>query len=166
MTYAGRSFTLDAGEKLEHVNDAAKNLLMTHYQQRGLVALGYNDNGHEEEIAKRAREVNRKFKIDQIRRYNQDNENRKHDGKKYIPPTGKVRDYAEELHITLNEPYAVRDAEREAIASTKNENEALTKKVNELTDLVAKLLEAQGKGEPEPDKSELRVRKDGKWVKE
>jgi len=172
MKYAGRSFTLATGEKLDHVNEACKNHLITEFGRRGLVALGYSDAGHEDEIGEAARKTNLEFKKRQVRIYNETNEQRKLSRLGYQSPGKVIRQYAVELGIELLEPYTMKDEEKAAIAKSTIENEVLKLKLAaqetamaEMKTMMEQLL-AQKK-EPEPPKSGVRVRNsDGKWVKE
>jgi len=166
MQYAGRSFTLFRGEK-EEVNEACANHLLNAFGQRGLTFLKYGDD--EAEVGEKAKERNIEFKKRQVTLYNQTNEQRKLTRLGFLSPTQKLKDYALELGIELLEPYTLKDEEKAAISKSTVENEDLRKKLvaqevemAEMKAMMKQLLEAKEPKEP----SELRVRKDGKWVKE
>ena len=167
MTYSGRSFTLLRGQK-EEVSEACANHLLNAFGQRGLTYLKYGDD--EETVGKTARERNIEFKKRQVRDYNQTNEQRKLTRLGYLPATPKLKEYALELGIELIEPYSLKDEEKSAIAKSTIENEILKvkletqeKEMAELRTMMKQIMENQKPPEPE---SGLRVRKDGKWVKE
>src|SRR5574343_69684 len=160
MQYAGISLKLKPGEK-EMFNNKCANHLLNSFGQRGLSALHYGCD--EEKIKEDGIKRNMDFKKRMVVNYNQTNENRKHQNLGYHPPTEEIQKYAIELGLKLFEPYSVRDAEREAISQTSIENEKLKNEVAELKEMVKQLLEQ--KSEP-VQKSELRVRKDGKLVKD
>jgi hypothetical protein len=136
MQYAGISLTLKAGEKRAYEIACARHLL-NGFGQRGLTSLSYGAN--EEEIAKEGRERNIEFKKRMVTEYNQRNENRKHMGLNYHPPTEHVKKYAIELGLELLEPYRVRDEERGEVADLRKENRDLKNQVN---DMMAQFKEA------------------------
>jgi hypothetical protein len=161
MQYAGVSFTIRAGEKKELEGNCAGAILNS-YGPRGLTALKYGDEVNEAKIGADARERNHEFKTRQVVIYNQQNENRQHMKLGYLPPSEKIKAYALELGIKLLEPYNVREEERAGISEAKRENEALKEEMAELKAMLKQLITKE-----EPEKpSELRVRRDGKWVKE
>jgi hypothetical protein len=160
MQYAGISLTLKPGQQ-EMFNNKCANHLLNSFGQRGLSALFYGCD--EEKVKADGVKRNTEFKKRMVVNYNQTNENRKHQNLGYHPPTEQIQKYAIELGLKLFEPYSIRDAEREAISHTAVENEKLKNEVAELKEMVKQLLVQ--KAEPEP-KSELRVRKGGKWVKD
>ena len=137
MQYAGRSFTLEAGEKLE-VNEACANHVLNSFGQRGLTFLKYGDD--EDTVGKEAKQRYEDFKKRQVSVYNVMNEQRKMGGLGYVPPSEKIREYALELGITLLEPYTLKDKEKEGIARANRENEELKAQVLELTNLVQQLI--------------------------
>lgn len=150
MTYAGRSLSLVPDEKIAGINEACKNHLINEFGRRGLVALGYSDSGHEDEIAAKAKEINKRFKKEQVIRYNEDNASRRLKNLGGVSPSKKVKEYALELGIRLDEPYVVNDVEKEAIAKTSVENEVLKQKLaaqqtemDELKKMMKQLLEAK-----------------------
>jgi hypothetical protein len=159
--YAGISFTIKAGEKRELDGNCAGAILNS-FGARGLTSLKYGDEVNEAKIGADAISRNKEFKTKQVIVYNQQNENRKHMNLGYLPPTSKIKEYAIELGLKLLEPYAVRDEERAGISETKRENESLKTEMAELKAMMRQLMDKQ-----EPEKpSELRVKRDGKWVKE
>jgi hypothetical protein len=158
MQYAGISIGLKSGQKEIFAIKCATHLLNA-YGQRGLTSLTYGSD--EEKVAKDAIQRNKDFKLKQVVEYNQRNESRKSMQLGYLPPSDSVKKYAIELGLKLLEPYAVRDEERAGISETKRENEALKEEMAELKAMMKQLMKKEPK---EP--SELRVRKDGKWVKE
>lgn len=138
MQYAGRSFTLESGQK-EEVNEACANHLLNAFGQRGLTFLKYGDN--EDAVGADARARNLAFKKRQVELYNTMNEQRKMTRMGYLPPNVAVRKYAIELGIELLEPYTLKDEEKAAIAETSMENEILKRQVAKLTETMNQLLE-------------------------
>jgi hypothetical protein len=168
LQYAGFSFTIKAGEK-RHLEINCANYALTAMGPRGLTSLVYGDEARESQIGADAISRNKEFKTRQIVLYNQQNENRKHMNLGYLPPADHLKKYALELGLKLLEPYSVRDEERNAISQTKAVNEDLSARLSaqdkEMAELKAMLKQLMTKEEPK-EPSELRVRKDGKWVKE
>ena len=135
MQYAGRSFTLASGEKLD-VNEPCANHVLNAFGQRGLTFLKYGDD--EDEVGSKAKQRNIDFKKRQVTVYNQTKEQRKLTRLGYLEATPKLKEYALELGIALIEPYTLKDEERAAIAKGTLENEALRQQLAEQ----AKQLEA------------------------
>ncbi len=140
-----------------------------------MTSLKYGDEPHEKEIGDAAIERNLEFKKRMVTNYNQQNENRKHMQLGYLPPTKLLKQYAIELGLKLLEPYAIREEERAGIAKASIENEELRKKIlaqdAEMAEIKAMMKQYLTARPPEPPedekpKSDLRVKKDGKWVKE
>jgi hypothetical protein len=124
MMYAGRGIVLDPGEKLK-VEDAAGRHLLNAFAPRGLCALEFGDD---EAIASEGgRERNLEFKKRMVMNHNQGNVARKQQGLSYRTPIKVVREYAKELGLTLDEPYAVRDKEHDRLAVLENTVDNLTK---------------------------------------
>jgi hypothetical protein len=160
MKYAGRSFTLAAGQRIDHINEAAKNHLINAWSPRGLVALGYADHGHETEIGEGAKKTNLEFKRTQVRRYNEQNEQRKMSRMGFLPAPKKVKEYAVELGIQLLEPYTLKDEEKAAIATTSLENEKLkiqlaetNRQLAEMQEMMKQFMAGQ---EPRPERPKER----------
>jgi len=156
MQYAGISIGLKAGERQTFAIKCAMHLL-NGFGQRGLTSLTHGCD--EEKIGREAIQRNRDFKEKQVVEYNQRNENRKAMNLGFLPPTEQLKKYAIELGLKLLEPYTVRDEERAGITAAKQENEALKQEISELREMMKEFMEGQ-------KPSELRVKKDGKWVKE
>jgi len=172
MQYAGISLMMKAGQKEAFAMKCAMHLLNA-FGQRGLTSLMHGAD--EEKIGKEAIKRNLDFKTKQVVEYNQRNENRKAMGLGFLPPTETLKKYAIELGLKLLEPYQVRDEERAGIAKASVENEELKKKLAsqevEMAEIKAMMKQyfatrPPESPEPEPPKSEVRVRKEGKWVKE
>ena len=151
MQYAGRSFTLESGQKAT-VNDACANHLLNAFGPRGLTFLSYGDD--EKDIEIKAKERNYEFKKRQVQVYNQTNEQRKLTRLGYLPPSKKLKEYALELGIELIEPYSMKDEERAAISKSTVENELLkaqaaqqAKEITELKEMMKQLM-----SEKEPKK--------------
>ena len=159
MQYAGISIAMEPGEKQIFAIKCATHLL-NGYGQRGLTSLVYGAD--EEKVGADAKSRNLAFKKKQVVEYNQRNEHRKASGMGYLPPTEEVKKYALELGLKLLEPYTVRDEEREKISETANENAALKAEVAELKAMMQQFMASQS--EPK-QKTEVRRRVDGKWVK-
>ena len=137
--------------------------LLNAFGQRGLTSLPYG--GDEEKISKEAIQRNLAFKKKQVVEYNQRNENRKAMNLGFLPPTEEIKKYALELGLKLLEPYTVRDEERAGIAKASVENEDLKQKLEAQSKEMAELKEMMKQLMPQ-EKSEARVKRDGKWVKE
>ena len=169
MQYAGISLRLEPGEKQLFAIKCATHLLNA-FGQRGLTSLTYGAD--EEKVGAAARERNEEFKKKQVIEYNQRNESRKQMGMGYLPPTPTVKQYAIDLGLQLLEPYSVRDEERNAISQTAAENkelrDKLTAQANEMAELKTMMQQLLAKKEPEKKEpeSQLRVKRDGKWVRE
>ena len=169
MQYAGISISLKPGQRqVYHIKCA--NHLLNAFGQRGLTSLPYGAD--EEKIGKDAIKRNKDFKTKQVVDYNQRNENRKAMNLGYLPPTEKLKEYAIELGLKLLEPYQVRDEERAGIANANTETAALKTELEstktqlaEMKAMMEQLLAQKKEPKPEP-KSNLKVRKDGKWVTE
>lgn len=113
MLFGGRGFPVKAGEKVK-VEDACGKQLTNVYGMRGLCSLEFGDV--EEEVAAAGRERNLAFKRKMVGQHNYRNVVRKQQGLAYTPPTKDVRRFAEELKITLDEPYAAREKEHDRLA--------------------------------------------------
>lgn len=150
VQYAGRSLTIKSGERLE-VNEACGNHLLNNFGQRGLTYLKYGDD--EDSVKKDAIARNVNFKKKMIGEFNQRNEQRKMTGGMgYLYPTKKLQEYAVELGIELMEPYTMKDAEKEAIAKSteenqklKEENAALRGDVERIKQMLTQLIEDKEK---------------------
>ena len=165
MQYAGISIAMPPGTQQVFAIKCATHLLNA-FGQRGLTSLTHGCD--EDRVGKAAIQRNKEFKEKQVVEYNQRNENRKAMQLGYLPPTESLKKYAIELGLKLLEPYTVRDEERAGIAKASVENEDLKKKLeaqekemSEMRGMMKQLLENQSK-----PKDELRVKKNGKWVKE
>jgi len=164
IQYAGISFTIVSGEKRKFEINCANHIINS-FGARGLTPLKYGDEANEEKIGKDGIERNLSFKKRQITLYNQQNENRKHMNLGYQPPTELLKKYAIELGLKLLEPFTVRDEERAGIAKASVENEELKQKLEAQSKEMAELKDMMKEFMAGP-KSEARVKKDGKWVKE
>jgi hypothetical protein len=166
MEYQGLTLHLKAGEKHPTTVKCANHLLNS-FGQRGLTSLAYGCD--EKQVGEDAIQRNREFKINMVRRYNETNGSNKLKGLPSQIPTKVIKAYALELGIELLEPYAMKDEERAAISKSTSENESLkaqladqAKQMEEMQTMMKQLMTKEEPKEP----SELRVRRDGKWVKE
>ncbi len=184
MQYAGISLSIEpsAEPKQEHTFPVRCSMhLLNAYGQRGLTSVPFGATAEQiEKIRKEAIARNIEFKKHQILIYNQTQEQRKMTGHLgYQTPTPELKKYAIELGIKLMEPYSFKDAEMEAVARTSLENDKLKLQIEEMQRKheaemaeIKELMKAYPRpAEPpddEPSKTGggLRVRKDGKWVKE
>lgn len=189
LQYAGVSFSIKSGEKIE-VPTNCGNHIMNSYEQRGLCRLIYGAD--EAKVAEQGRAKNAEFKQRTVAKFNEVNANRKSQGLGSHIPSGEMRKYASELKVELDEPYAPRDEEKVKIQSQEATISSLQATLASLmakmdTMATAQARQTMGNG-PEKDtqkisglapiimdtmakedggfKSERRVRKDGKWVKE
>lgn len=165
LQYAGFSFTIKAGEK-RHLDINCANYALTAMGARGLTSLVYGDESREAKIGEDAIARNKEFKTRQVVLYNQQNENRKHMNLGFLPPAEHLKKYALELGLKLLEPYSVRDEERNAISQTRQVNEDLSLRLAQQDKEMAELKEMIKQLMPQKEPSELRVKRDGKWVKE
>jgi len=140
--YQGRVYSFPSGHK-EEMEDACAKHILTAFGQRGITFLKYGDT--EDDIGSKARKINREFKIRQVETYNQTNEGRKTQGASYLTPPAMVRKYAEELGIALNQPYVVRDKEREASDALVAENKELKSRLSALEGMLQKLIDQNEK---------------------
>lgn len=161
-TYGGQTFRIPKFPEDGHlirVDDNKGNHILNQLGPRGLTSLDYGDEGAiKEKKAKDGIKRNRDFKLKQILRYNQDNEQRKATQRIYVDPPAFIKDYAKELGIGLLEPYQVADVKNEEIAELKKqaekrdqENTELRNTVKELMDTVKELL---GKTQKSPEEIE------------
>jgi len=156
MQHQGVSFSLKAGDKVE-VEDARARHVLNSMGPRGLTTLFYGCD--EEKIKRDAVLRNLAFKKKQITEYNQRNENRKMEGKSYLPPTEKVTEYAIELGLKLLEPFTMKDEERSEISKAKEENAGLKREMEEMREMMSELLKRLPDEPPEKNKGG-RPRKD------
>ncbi len=159
MQYAGRSFTLHSGERLE-VNEKCANHVLNAFGQRGLTYLKYGDD--EKVVGDEAIARNRDFKRVQIQRYNEMNEQRKLSRLGSLSATPILKKYALELGIELLAPYTLKDEEKEAISKSTIENETLRLKLTaqetemaELRKMLKQIIENQG-AEVKPERPKER----------
>ena len=137
MVYAGIDFILESGQKRQ-ADDACANHLLNSHGPRGLCQLVYGDD--EKVVAKLGVQRNLEFKKNQVSRYNIMNEQRKMQGLGYLRPTEEIRKYAVELGLSLLEPYALKDEEKDAISTLQRENRELKSQLGELMIQINKFL--------------------------
>ncbi len=137
MQYAGRSFTLHSGERLE-VNEKCANHVLNAFGQRGLTYLKYGDD--EKVVGDEAISRNKDFKRLQIQRYNEMNEQRKLSRLGSLSATPILKKYALELGVELLAPYTLKDEEKEAISKSTLENEVLKQKLAAQDIMLEKLM--------------------------
>lgn len=117
----------------KEVSDPCANHLITALGKRGLCVLQYGDHGEKEEAkAEAGRKRNLEFKKTQVIQHNRQNEDHKQTNRPYISPSDIVRKYAEELGLSLMEPYHVKDMQSEEMGT-------LRKQVAQLLETVAAL---------------------------
>jgi hypothetical protein len=151
MQYSGVSFTIKAGYK-QTLSANAANHILNAYGPRGLSYLQFGAD--EDKIAAAGKQRNEDFKRRQVTEFNIRNENRKNMNMGYLPPSGKVKEYALELGLELMQPYAPRDAEREKINEQNKEIEALRKSNADIMEKLDMLLATKdvSKETSEPEK--------------
>ena len=146
MMFSGKTIFLNPGEKLK-VDESCGKHLLNGFTPRGLCSLEHGDN--EEEVGKDGKLRNQNFKKRMVMDHNQRNVIRKQQGLSYIEPTKKIQEYSNELGIGLDEPYAIRDKEKDRLLMLEKENQEQKKSISELTDLVRQLLDKETKPEEE-----------------
>ena len=184
MQYAGISLSMEPTEapSQEHTYPVRCAMhLLNAYGQRGLTSVPYGCTAEQiERIRKEAITRNIEFKKHQVLVYNQTQEQRKMSGHLgYQMPTPELKQYAIELGVKLMEPYSFKDAEMAAVAKTSLEDdklkmqmaEMMAKHEAEMAEIKALMKSYPRPAEPpdeEPKKGYdgLRVRKNGKWVRE
>jgi hypothetical protein len=129
MQYSGLSLTMKAGEIQVFEINCAKHLL-NGFGQRGLTSLVFGcDDKTKRGIGEAARKRNIDFKTRMVTDYNQRNANRKQMGLGYLPSSEKVREYASTIGIKLDDPYSVRDPERDRTEVLETENKRLNSEI-------------------------------------
>jgi hypothetical protein len=137
MMFGGKTIFLPAGEKLK-VEDSCGRHLLNGFTTRGLAVLDFDSNI--EEVTTDGKARNMAFKKRMVMEHNHRNVVRKQQGLSYTEPTKILRQYAEELGITLDEPYAVRDKEHDRLVLLERENQDLRKSIAETNDLIRQLM--------------------------
>jgi hypothetical protein len=137
MVFAGMDVIMKPGAKLQS-DDAKANHLLNAFGQRGLCQLVFGDK--EEVVGKAGVERNTEFKKAQVVRYNLMNEQRKNQGQSYLTPSKQIQGYAQELGISLLEPYALKDLQASAMTDLTQKNKDLEHKFSELSAQNAELL--------------------------
>jgi hypothetical protein len=140
--YQGRVYQFPSGHR-EKMEDSCAKHILTAFSPRGMVSLEYGDEKREDEIGAKGRDINRQFKIKQIETYNQTNEARKMQGASFLTPPPQVRKYAEELGIALNQPYVVKDKDREAMSALEKENNELKERLSKMEGMMQQILDGQ-----------------------
>jgi len=171
--YVGETVRIDAYPNPGHmlkVDDARARHVLNVLGPRGLSTLDYGDEGDAKEAkAKSGRNRNKAFKRKQIIEFNQLNQGNEQRKLPYIVPTKQLVEYADELGITLLQPYSHPDEGREKVSGLLNEvkeKDTLIKEqgkqisdlgsqVSTLSDQVSKLIE--GFKQPKPDKNDVWV---------
>ena len=154
MQYAGISFTLKPGQKREVEINCAKHVLNA-FGQRGLTYLKYGDK--EDDIAKEAKKRNFDFKKKQIVDHNTRNEQRKQMGLGYLDAGKKIREYSEQLGVSLVEPFQTLDRKDDGeIAKLRLENMELKTRVDRMMTMMENFMaqkdETKAPEEPPPKK--------------
>jgi hypothetical protein len=111
----------DPGHMLK-VDDARARHVLNVLGPRGLTTLDYGDSDEDKEAkAKSGRERNKAFKRKQVIEFNQLNQGNEQRKLPYIVPTKQLAGYADELGITLLQPYSHPDEGREKVSGLLNE---------------------------------------------
>lgn len=161
MQYAGVSFTIKSGEEKSMAINAANHILNS-FGPRGLVLI--IPGADKEKILESGRKRNMEFKRRQVTEFNIRNENRRHMKMGSLTPSERLKEYAAELGLKLEDSYAQVD---QGIVNAKSQEDkiaSLESTIANLTQLVDTLV--RGREEKKPEESQLRVKRDGKWVKE
>jgi len=146
MQYAGISISLKAGQQQTFAVKCATHLL-NGFGPRGLTSLTYGSD--EEKVGREAIQRNLDFKKKQVVEYNQRNENRKHRGLGYLPPTEHVKKYSMELGLGLLEPYTIKDEEKGELSRLASENRELKEQMTKLMEAMNGLIKQTGKKDSE-----------------
>lgn len=171
-TYGGQTFRIPKFPEDGHlvrVDDNKGNHILNQLGPRGLTSLDYGDEGDiKERKAKDGIKRNRDFKLKQIMRYNQDNEQRKATQRIYVDPPAFIKDYAKELGIGLLAPYEVADVKNEEISELKKEAEKRDRENLELRNQVMDLMSTVQKllGEIEKTPEEKKAEEQQKNIDE
>jgi hypothetical protein len=119
--------------------NCAKHVLNA-YGQRGLTSLNHGDD--EERIGKDAIQRNLDFKRKQVFEHNTRNEQKRQMGMAWIPPSKKIREYADELGVELNEPAPLKEKVPTAdpeIARLRDENRQMQERMDKLMGMMEKM---------------------------
>jgi hypothetical protein len=134
MQFAGVSFTIKSGEEKTMAINAANHVLNS-FGPRGLVWLVPDVD--KEKLLEAGKRINKEFKHRQVTEFNIRNENRKHMKMGSLTPSDKIKEYARELGLKLEDSYAQVDqnlsdsrAQDEKIASMEATIANLTKLVD------------------------------------
>lgn len=149
MMFGGKTIFLQPEGKLK-VDDSCGRHLLNGFTTRGLSVLEFDSKL--EEVTVDGRRRNQEFKKRMVMEHNHRNVVRKQQGLSYTEPTKKIRQYAIELGITLDEPYAVRDKEHDRLLILERENQELKKSIVETNELIRQLMaEKQAQTEVKKD---------------
>ena len=131
----------EPGHKKEFPDNCA-NFLLNALQARGLQALVFGDEGKGvEEKAEIGRRKNREFKELQVMRYNDQNEEHRQTGRKFIKAPPHIKKYAEELGVTLIEPvntFDPKNIEKNAMQRQLDDQAATIKNLTEQLTILLK----------------------------
>lgn len=132
MMWGGKGMPLKSGQKMT-VDDACARHLLNGYTGRGLCVLEFSeDPDYLPKVKEDGIKRNLAFKRKMVMDHNHRNVLRKQQGQSYIEPTPEIRRYAEELGLTLDEPYALKDKENERLIILEHENRQLKEKLDDL----------------------------------
>jgi cell division protein FtsB len=160
MQYAGVSFTIKSGEEKTMAINAANHILNS-FGPRGLVWV--MPDADKEKIFEAGRRINKEFKHRQVTEFNVRNENRKHMKMGSLTPSDKIKEYAAELGLKLEDSYAQVDQQ---ISGSKAQDEkiaSLEATIANLTKLVDTLV--RGREEQKPEEEEKRKPGNPNWNK-
>lgn len=119
--------------KMIKVDDSRANHLLTYLKKRGLTSLEFGDDDAVME-AKRERALSRQesYEKGHVKRVNIENQKAKHEHRVYNDPPPEIDRFALRWGIVLNEPYNLKDVEKEGIAKAEKratEAEARSRKL-------------------------------------
>ena len=135
--HIGIEYNIGPEERIK-VEDATGRHLINHLGSRGLETLEYGDNEEDKRIEGIRR--NSDFKKRNLRKFNEQNEQRKVTGLSYNPPTDELKEYSRELKIELVEPYTVKVENAGATKDLENDFRGLQKTVASLAETVSQLM--------------------------
>lgn len=155
--YVGHPIELVPGAKRKFPDPTARHIL-NEMGPRGLVQLDYGDN--EEEKTALGKKLNLEFKKKQVIRYNETNEIRRQAGLPYITPPPQITEYADEVGIGIDQPYKIKDADKEKISDLMSENSELRKQNVEIIEKLNALMTTMSNHDITPPEDKTAVEKE------
>ena len=136
----GISYILQPGDKKKVTGTTARHLI-SHLETRGLVSLEYGDEGTVEvNKGKGALVRQKKFELNQIRRYNIDNQKRARGNLQWVEPPKIVEHFAIKHNVKLEEFHSMVDTKGEELAATMKQNAELQQELRDQKDQMKELL--------------------------